>query len=73
MTNRPELTAKMVATGPAVLASPPALYLRLRQLLNHPKYNSCFRGVGVLFAFLVGVGFALFPVWAWFHQAGGGT
>jgi len=39
MTNRPELTAKMVATGPKVLASPPTLYLRLRQLLNDPKYT----------------------------------
>jgi HD-like signal output (HDOD) protein len=39
MTNRPELTARMVATGPKVLASPPTLYLRLRQLLNDPKYT----------------------------------
>lgn len=39
MTNRPELTAKMVATGPKVLASPPTLYLRLRSLLNDPKYT----------------------------------
>ena len=39
MTNRPKLTAKMVATGPSVLASPPTLYLRLRQLLNDPKYT----------------------------------
>ena len=41
--------------------------------LNHPKYNSCLRGVGVLFAFVVGWGFALFAVWAWFYQAGGAT
>jgi len=39
MTNRPELTARMVATGPKVLASPPTLYLRLRQLLNDPQYT----------------------------------
>lgn len=39
MANRRELTAKMVATGPKVLASPPTLYLRLRQLLNDPKYT----------------------------------
>ena len=39
MTNRPGLTARMIATGPKVLASPPTLYLRLRQLLKDPKYT----------------------------------
>lgn len=39
MVDRPELTAKMVATGPKLLASPPALYLRLRQVMNDPEFT----------------------------------
>lgn len=39
MRDRPELTAKMVASGPKVLASPPSLYLRLRQLMKDPQFT----------------------------------
>jgi HD-like signal output (HDOD) protein len=38
MTDRPTLTAKIVATGAKALASPPSVYLRFRQLLNDPNF-----------------------------------
>jgi len=39
MTDRPKLTAKMVATGAQLLASPPTVYVRLRQLLSDPTFT----------------------------------
>ena len=38
MADRPTLTARIVATGAKVLASPPSVYLRFRQLLNDPNF-----------------------------------
>lgn len=35
--------------------------------INHPKYNGLIKWGGVIFAALVGLGFALFPVWAFFQ------
>ncbi len=36
--------------------------------INHPKYTSLIKLVGLLFAIAIGVGFATFPLaWAWSH------
>lgn len=32
--------------------------------LNHAKYNSCIKWLGVAFAIVVAIGFASFPIWA---------
>jgi succinate dehydrogenase / fumarate reductase cytochrome b subunit len=31
--------------------------------LNHPKYNKLIRWISIGFGIVIGVGFALFPVW----------
>ena len=33
--------------------------------INHPKYNTLIRWFGIVFAIVIGGGFALFPVWRW--------
>ena len=32
--------------------------------VNHPRYNGLIKCIGVAFAFVVGLGFAFFPLWA---------
>jgi len=36
--------------------------------IYHPKYNRLIRCVSIVFAIVVGLGFASFPLWAWFGQ-----
>lgn len=33
--------------------------------INHPKYNGLIRGVSLVFAIAIALGFASFPLWAW--------
>lgn len=40
--------------------------------INHPKYNGCIKWCSVVFAWIVGVGFASFPV-IWFYFGGPGS
>ncbi|MEZ6047845.1 MAG: hypothetical protein R3C11_20175 [Planctomycetaceae bacterium] len=36
--------------------------------LNHPKYNGLINKAGLAFAWIVGIGFASFPIWAMFMK-----
>lgn len=36
--------------------------------LNHPKYNPWFRPISIMFAVVIGLGFASFVLWAWLSQ-----